>query len=66
MEAIFQQAKFDDALKKVRGLSNPSLDREMRMAFFNFRFADAYKVIIRWMNNFHHERLRTAWRMIYG
>ena len=38
--------KFDDALKNVRGLSNPSLDGEMRMAFFNFRFADAYKGII--------------------
>lgn len=37
---------FDDSLKKVRGLSNPSLDGEMRMAFFNFRFAEAYKGII--------------------
>jgi hypothetical protein len=38
---------FDDALKNVRGLSNPSLDGEMRMAFFNFHFAEAYKSIIR-------------------
>ena len=27
---------FDDALKNVRGLSNPSLDGEMRMAFLTF------------------------------
>jgi len=38
---------FDDALKEVRGLSSPSLDREMRMAFFNIHFFDAYKRIVR-------------------
>ena len=38
--------KFDDALKNVRGLSNPSLDREIKMAIYSFRFTEAYKGII--------------------
>lgn len=38
---------FEDALKKVRGLSSPSLDRGMHMAFFNLHFAEAYKSIIK-------------------
>lgn len=37
---------FDDALKKVSGLSSPSLDRGIKMAVYSYRFMDAYKGII--------------------
>ena len=37
---------FDDALKKVRGLSSPALDRGLKIAFYSFRFSEAYKGII--------------------
>ena len=37
--------KFDDALKKVRGLSSPLLDRGIKMAIYNSRFAETYKSI---------------------
>lgn len=37
---------FDDSLKKVRGLSSHSLDREIKMAIFNNRVAEVYKGII--------------------
>ena len=43
---------FDDALKKVRGLSNPALDRGFRTALYSFRFTEAYKGIIQCNNIF--------------